>query len=46
MPKKKMPGRPANPDPRPTPLNPTGSASMDSRDNHGLSKDEALQGKK
>ncbi|KLU61523.1 hypothetical protein CEB3_c22030 [Peptococcaceae bacterium CEB3] len=46
MAKKKMPGRPANPDPRPTPHNPADSASMDSRDSHGLSKDEALQGKK
>ncbi|MHB1653809.1 MAG: hypothetical protein ACYCVD_15240 [Desulfitobacteriaceae bacterium] len=43
---KKFLGKEANPDTKPTPHKPTDSPSMDSRDNHGLSKDEALQAKK
>lgn len=44
--KKKFPDRDSNPSTKPIPHNPSLAPSMDSRDNHGLSKDEALKGKK
>lgn len=43
---KKFPDRKANPDTQPWPHDKVNSPSTDSRDNHGLTKDEALQGKK
>lgn len=44
--KKKLPGRKANPETKPWPHDQVNSPSRDSRDGHGLTKDEALKGKK
>lgn len=44
--KKKFQERKENPDTKPDPHKPDVSISMDSRDSHGLSKDDALQAKK
>ncbi|AGA67783.1 hypothetical protein Desdi_0234 [Desulfitobacterium dichloroeliminans LMG P-21439] len=46
MVEKKFPNRPANPDTKPSQNHkPDKAPSMDSRDGHGLTKDEALKGK-
>lgn len=46
MVEKKFSDKPANPDTKPAQSHkPDKAPSMDSRDGHGLSKDEALQGK-
>lgn len=42
---KKNPKSKANPDLKPAPHRPDQSPSSDSRDGHGLSKDEVLKGK-
>ena len=43
---KKFPDRQENPNPKPWPHQPENGPSTDSRDKHGLNKDEALQAKK
>ncbi|MEM5818421.1 MULTISPECIES: hypothetical protein [Desulfitobacterium] len=46
MVEKKFPNKLANPDTKPSQNHkPDKAPSMDSRDGHGLSKDQALQGK-
>jgi len=44
--KKFPPEKNANPDTKPIPSRPEDQPSMDSRDGHGLSKEEALRSKK
>lgn len=46
MRKKLSPEKNANPNTKPTPNQPENQPSMDSRDGHGLSKEEALRAKK
>ncbi|HZK53729.1 MAG TPA: hypothetical protein VFC84_06010 [Desulfosporosinus sp.] len=46
MKKNLSPDKNPNPNTKSTPFNPKDQPTMDSRDGHGLSKDEALRSKK